>query len=235
MGRQNWWYIDSGISRFRREGDSTRAVSPFRGWLIGFKLEPDKDLHLVLADEDDPETTLVAEIPNADVCAGACNSPQAARFQAARAAFVAAFTPRKCFAYVDQDIVVTITGVGSSTGSTASMASPTTASSSIPCSSSRSRATGRSRRVAVDKQCLETSVTEREEAAMTLLRAGDLAPAPCPSCGRVLRLQEERVWVQTVDPAEEVKTTGPIYRCVCDSCGRESVYDTLDDKATVKP
>jgi hypothetical protein len=51
---------------------------------MGYKLEADKDFHVLIADVGDPSKTMIAEIPSPD-CAGACPSGHAEEFQKARA------------------------------------------------------------------------------------------------------------------------------------------------------
>jgi hypothetical protein len=82
--------------------------------LLGYVREADGDIHVVLGDATDPGLTMIAEIPDADLCAGACSSVAAARFRAARAAFLAPFgatAPRRYCALAD-DVRVEVTGVG---------------------------------------------------------------------------------------------------------------------------
>ena len=52
-----------------------RFLSTFATAAIGFKIEDDNDFHIVISGEDDAETTLIAEIPDADTGTLACSSP----------------------------------------------------------------------------------------------------------------------------------------------------------------
>ncbi len=83
-----------------------------RARLVEFKEENDRDFHLILADLNDPALTMIVEIPSS-ACSGACASPQAAEFEAARAAFVAREgTPAPRFERVPGNQIVVVTGVG---------------------------------------------------------------------------------------------------------------------------
>jgi len=80
--------------------------------LVGFKLEDDEDIHIVIADLDHPEETMIVEIPSTD-CSGACSSTRIAQFAQARANFEAHFgAPHKRFERVPGNVTVTVTGVG---------------------------------------------------------------------------------------------------------------------------
>jgi len=61
-----------------------------RAQLVGFKLEKDRDFHVVIADLDTPTETMIVEIPSSS-CSGVCASPRVADINAARAAFVSMF------------------------------------------------------------------------------------------------------------------------------------------------
>jgi hypothetical protein len=51
--------------------------------LVGFKLEDDEDIHIVIADLNNPAETMIVEIPSSD-CSGACFSTHLAEFVQAR-------------------------------------------------------------------------------------------------------------------------------------------------------
>jgi hypothetical protein len=80
--------------------------------LVGFKLEDDQDIHIVIADLDQSSETMIVEIPSTD-CSEACSSAHFAEFVNARAAFVARFgEPHTRFQRVPGNVTVTVTGVG---------------------------------------------------------------------------------------------------------------------------
>ena len=80
--------------------------------LVGFKLEDDEDIHIVIADLNNPAQTMIVEIPSSD-CSGACFSTHLAEFVQARTQFEARFgTPHKRFERVPGNVTVTVTGVG---------------------------------------------------------------------------------------------------------------------------
>ncbi len=76
--------------------------------LAGFKLEDDKDFHLVMADPANAKRTFIAEIPN-PACSRVCQSSQLAKMKAVREKFVEKFGPGG--AYKKVNVPVTITGV----------------------------------------------------------------------------------------------------------------------------
>ncbi len=80
--------------------------------LVEFKLEEDRDIHLVISDLGDPSQTMIVEFPDATLCAGAVDSAQAEDMRAARAALVAAFGQPSSSHFTDLDGTGTITGVG---------------------------------------------------------------------------------------------------------------------------
>jgi hypothetical protein len=80
--------------------------------LVGFKLEDDEDIHIVIADLNNPAETMIVEIPSSD-CSGACFSTHLAEFVQARTNFEARFgTSHKRFERVPGNVTVTVTGVG---------------------------------------------------------------------------------------------------------------------------
>ena len=78
--------------------------------LVGLKEEDDGDLHLVIADMNDPSRTMIVEIPSSS-CSGACASGHVAEFESARQTVVSRFgPPSPRFQPVSRRVV--ITGVG---------------------------------------------------------------------------------------------------------------------------
>ncbi len=61
-----------------------------RARLVGFKLEEDRDIHIVIADLDNSSETMIVEIPSAD-CSGVCASPRVGDIDSARNSFESAF------------------------------------------------------------------------------------------------------------------------------------------------
>ena len=83
-----------------------------RAQLIAIKEESDRDFHLVLADPDDPSTTMIAEIPSSE-CSGACSSRYASSFESARTALESRFgvPPTTAFQDVPGTVIVDVTGI----------------------------------------------------------------------------------------------------------------------------
>jgi hypothetical protein len=80
--------------------------------LIGWKLEGDRDMHLVIADPAQPSITMIAEVPST-TCDHVCSSGHVAQFRAARAALIAKFgTPTSSFHRFTTPPPITVTGVG---------------------------------------------------------------------------------------------------------------------------
>ena len=78
--------------------------------LVGFKLEKDHDIHIVISDLENPSETMIVEIPSKD-CASVCASPRLPDFEAARAVFDGRFgEPHEQFHKVNA--TVDVTGVG---------------------------------------------------------------------------------------------------------------------------
>lgn len=83
-----------------------------RARLVGYKLERDEDSHVVIADMEDPNKTMIVEIPSPD-CAGACASGYADEFRKVRAAITQRLGwPTEAFAEIREDLTVVLTGVG---------------------------------------------------------------------------------------------------------------------------
>jgi hypothetical protein len=79
--------------------------------LIGWKLEGDRDFHLVIADPATPSETMIAEVPSS-TCDHVCSSGHVAEFRAARAVLIAKLGNPKTYKPFATPIPVTITGVG---------------------------------------------------------------------------------------------------------------------------
>lgn len=75
-----------------------------RASLVGYWPEQDEDIHLVIADLDDANKTMIVEIPSPD-CAGACTSGHVEDFRRARAVIAALPEQFAC-------LTVVVTGVG---------------------------------------------------------------------------------------------------------------------------
>lgn len=80
--------------------------------LVEFKLEADKDVHVVIADLDDPAQTMIVEFPDAADCSGAIGSAHAGEMEAARAALIAAFGQPSSSSFTHIAGAATFTGVG---------------------------------------------------------------------------------------------------------------------------
>ena len=80
--------------------------------LIGWKLEGDRDMHLVIADPAQPTRTMIVEVPST-TCDHVCSSGHVAQFRVARAALIAKFgTPTSSFHRFATPPPITVTGVG---------------------------------------------------------------------------------------------------------------------------
>src|SRR5262249_50199572 len=103
------------LSETRREAAVEQQAVQVKAILIGYKREPDGDLHIVLADQSDTEITMIVEIPGADKCSFACSSAHAVEFRTARAAFLNGIKDHKatkCFrTMVEDGVMITMTGV----------------------------------------------------------------------------------------------------------------------------
>ncbi|MGH9703271.1 MAG: hypothetical protein ACRD4K_07840, partial [Candidatus Acidiferrales bacterium] len=70
------------------------------------------DIHMVIADLDHPEETMIVEIPSGD-CSGVCSSAQFGQIAAARTWFESRFgAPQKRFERAAGDVTLTVTGIG---------------------------------------------------------------------------------------------------------------------------
>ncbi len=79
--------------------------------VIEFKLEDDKDIHLVIADPGDAAKTLIVEFPDIG-CQGAIGSAQAAMMKSARDALIARYGQPREGRFTAISGSATITGVG---------------------------------------------------------------------------------------------------------------------------
>jgi hypothetical protein len=85
-----------------------------RANLVGFKWERDgdQDFHIVIADLDEIDKTMIVEIPDPD-CAGVCASDHKAEIQKAREDFIVhCGQPSRSFRQLHGPLTVVVTGVG---------------------------------------------------------------------------------------------------------------------------
>jgi hypothetical protein len=95
-----------------RSGTIECQVWKLTGHLLEFKAEDDGDFHIVLADLEKPDLTMIVEIPDPS-CVGVCDSPHRAEMVEARESFTQVFgLPSRRFQRVTQTVMVTVTGVG---------------------------------------------------------------------------------------------------------------------------
>lgn len=89
-----------------------RTTYRVKGRIVGWKLEDDRDLHLVLASETSLTRTMIVEIPDG-TCRFACSSPAEHDFSAARQAVIAALgQPSKHYRKLHPARQATVVGVG---------------------------------------------------------------------------------------------------------------------------
>jgi len=82
-----------------------------RAHLIGVKEEDDRDFHLLLADIEDPSSTMIAEIPSGE-CSAACSSRYASSFEDARREVESQLgMPADRFTDTRGDVIVDVTGI----------------------------------------------------------------------------------------------------------------------------
>jgi hypothetical protein len=95
-----------------RYGTVERTLYALRAIVLGWKVEADSDLHIVIADSAAPMATMIVEVPNPH-CGSVCSSPEAGAIAAARAAVVAALgRPSKRFKRLARPRPVILLGVG---------------------------------------------------------------------------------------------------------------------------
>ncbi len=80
--------------------------------VVEFKLEDDRDIHLVIADPNDSSATMIVEFPNAADCSGAVTSAHRSEMEAARESVIAAFGQPSSSHFTPISGTATITGVG---------------------------------------------------------------------------------------------------------------------------
>jgi hypothetical protein len=80
--------------------------------VVEFKLEADKDVHVVIADLADPAQTMIVEFPDAADCSGAVGSAHRGEMEAARAALLAAFGQPSSSSFTHITGTAMFTGVG---------------------------------------------------------------------------------------------------------------------------
>ena len=80
--------------------------------IVEFKLEADRDVHVVIADLDDPSQTMIVEFPDAADCSGAVGSAHRGEMETARAALTNSFGQPSTTHFTSVSGTATITGVG---------------------------------------------------------------------------------------------------------------------------
>jgi len=105
-----------------RLNDTEKQVFKVHARLVGYKEEydptaktnqGDHDFHIVIADLQNPTTTMIVEIPD-PTCGGVCSSPRLAEIKQARENFAATMTnpaPTKDFVVVQGNVEVEVSGV----------------------------------------------------------------------------------------------------------------------------
>jgi hypothetical protein len=82
-----------------------------RATLVGWKIETDHDFHIVIADINNPNTTMIIEPPD-PTCSSACDGGFANYFQSVRAKLTNCFgQPPSTFTNFQSGIVVDVTGI----------------------------------------------------------------------------------------------------------------------------
>lgn len=102
----------SSLPQSSRIAPTELTVFSVTAQLLDFKLEEDRDIHLVIADPSDPSATMIVEFPNADQCSGAITSAHAEDMKAARAALVAGFGQPHSSGFTHLSGTATVTGIG---------------------------------------------------------------------------------------------------------------------------
>jgi len=100
----------------RSERIEPTEIATFRvhTYLLGFKWEAggDQDFHIVIADLEQPDKTMIVEIPD-PACADVCASDHRAEIQNARGNFIAhCGQPSRHFQRLQSPLPVVVTGVG---------------------------------------------------------------------------------------------------------------------------
>ena len=83
-----------------------------KGVVLRYKLEDDKDFHVVIAQRNDHSKTMIIELPNTE-CSGVCKSKFLDQLRKAREDFIAKFgEPTTEFTKLDKPVLVEVVGVG---------------------------------------------------------------------------------------------------------------------------
>ena len=80
--------------------------------VLKFKLEDDRDIHVVVSDLNDPAQTMIVEFPDAANCDGASTSTHAAEMKAARSALTATYGNPSSSSFRNLSGTATFVGVG---------------------------------------------------------------------------------------------------------------------------
>ena len=80
--------------------------------VVKFKLEDDRDIHVVISDLNDPAQTMIVEFPDAANCDGASTSTHAAEMKAARSALTATYGNPSSSGFRNLSGTATFVGVG---------------------------------------------------------------------------------------------------------------------------
>ncbi|MDP9238761.1 MAG: excalibur calcium-binding domain-containing protein [Chloroflexota bacterium] len=80
--------------------------------VVEFKLEADRDIHVVISDIGDPSQTMIVEFPDASSCAGAADSVHAPEMRSARSMLVATFGQPSSSRFTSISGVASFVGVG---------------------------------------------------------------------------------------------------------------------------
>lgn len=95
-----------------REAPTELQTFTVRANTVGWKLEPDMDIHYVISDLSAPGDTMIVELPS-PACFGVCESLKRAEIGAARQKIINCIgTPTSTFTTPATPIVLDITGVG---------------------------------------------------------------------------------------------------------------------------
>ncbi|MFL6209810.1 MAG: hypothetical protein ACJ74W_13220 [Pyrinomonadaceae bacterium] len=83
-----------------------------RGVVLKYKLEDDRDFHVVIAQSNNHSRTMIVEFPNEE-CSDVCSSGHLTEIQQVRADFIAKFgEPTTSFTTLDHPVSVEVVGVG---------------------------------------------------------------------------------------------------------------------------
>jgi hypothetical protein len=102
----------SALPEDQRFGPVELRTYSVEGNLVGWKIEADRDLHIVIADQSDSTKTMIVEVPS-DECSGACSSTHSGQFATARNAVITCLgTPTSTFTAPPRPMSMRVTGVG---------------------------------------------------------------------------------------------------------------------------